>query len=261
MWGFANPPPAFARKDDGARAPAFPREPYAPDQVDEERIRAVVELVTQDIRRERDLAVDGCPVERAGHADLLILLDDPLDVVVRQLQTPSLVEEIADPQVVLRHGQAVAEEIGPRLAVAGLHADEREVVAERRLADVQVALRVAVAVVAPGHEEFAAGRLRRRRAARWRTPPDGRCRPGDFRTERQASSARLGWVRIQSKAALCMRCRPHRLTFYFGVGAQVERRHLLRVADEQDAVGKRRHVPGFALDRRHAGQLLKLLRA
>ena len=65
----------------------------------------------------------GRAIERASHADLLILLDDPLDVIVRQLQTPSLVEEKADPQVVLRHGQAVAEEISPRLTVACLYAD------------------------------------------------------------------------------------------------------------------------------------------
>ena len=167
VCGTANPPPAFARKAKWPVRPRLAREPQAPDQVDEDGIGAVVELVTQDIRRERDVGVDGRAVERAGHADRLILLDDPLDVVERQLDAPLLVEEDADPDVVLRDGQGVIEEVGPPLAVARLHADEREVVAERRLAEVHVALREAVAVVAPGDEELAAGRpVVRRRAAR-----------------------------------------------------------------------------------------------
>ena len=46
---------------------------------------------------------------------------------------------------------------------------------------------------------------------------------------------------------------------YLGAGSKVERRHFLGVAHEQNAAGQRGHVPGFAVDGRHAGDFLKLL--
>jgi hypothetical protein len=124
----------------------------APDHIEENGIRAVVELIAQDVLGQRDRRVDGRAVARAGHLDLLIFLHDPLEVIERNLAAPLLVEEHADANVVLRDEQRMAEQFVPALAFAGHHTGEREVAAQRRLIEVNVPVRVEVAVVAPGHE-------------------------------------------------------------------------------------------------------------
>ena len=83
-----------------SRSARVRREPYAPDRIEEDGIRAVVQLVAQDVGRERDRAVSTvAPFSVPVNPNRLILPDDPLEVVERQLHAPSLVEEEAGPQL------------------------------------------------------------------------------------------------------------------------------------------------------------------